>query len=98
MGEKAARFDQLNIVVADIEASANFYGRLGVRFETPGPAAFHLNGAAGADLDIDLDTAAFAAIWNPAWAGREDLVGRVVIGFRVQARDAVDSLHADLTG
>ncbi|HEV2365236.1 MAG TPA: VOC family protein [Caulobacteraceae bacterium] len=91
--------EQLNIVAGDIAATADFYGRLGVGFEAAArdPQAFHANGQAGEAIAVDLDTADFAAVWNPSWAGRHDLVGRIVVGFRVEERGDVDRLHADIT-
>src|ERR1700741_4262077 len=43
-------------------------------------------------------TASPARLWNPAWSGRGDLNGRVVLGFHVASRGAVDGTYADLTG
>jgi catechol 2,3-dioxygenase-like lactoylglutathione lyase family enzyme len=97
-----AILDQLNIVSGDPAASTAFYRRLGV--EIPDQAiwrtasgAHHANGRSG-DAGLELDSAAFAQIWNSGWRGRDDLKGRVVVGFRVASRAAVDETYADLTG
>ena len=54
--------------------------------------------AAAGGIGLDLDSTAFAGLWNAGWKGREDLRGRVVVGFSVASRDAVDEVYADLTG
>jgi catechol 2,3-dioxygenase-like lactoylglutathione lyase family enzyme len=89
------KLDQLNIVVSDLARSVVFWRRLGVETEDPGPAP-HVNGHAG-DVSVDFDTATFAQVWNAAWAGREDLAGRVVIGFKTETREAVDEHYASVT-
>lgn len=94
--------DQLNIISSDLEASAAFYRRLGA--DIPEQAiwrtatgAHHANGRSG-KVDLELDSVAFAQIWNAGWRGRDDLKGRVVIGFRLESREAVDETYSDLTG
>jgi uncharacterized glyoxalase superfamily protein PhnB len=57
----------------------------------------HHVGAEQTDFDLDIDSEAFAQIWNTGWKGRDDLAGRVVVGFSVVSREAVDALYADLT-
>ena len=52
---------------------------------------YHLGGEAEGGMAVDLDTAAFAQFWNKGWAGQEDLVGRVVLGFGLTTREAVDA-------
>jgi uncharacterized glyoxalase superfamily protein PhnB len=41
---------------------------------------------------------AFAQRWNCGWKGQSKLAGRIVVGFSVESREAVDALYADLTG
>jgi predicted lactoylglutathione lyase len=95
-----AILNQLNLVVGDMGASSEFYQRIGITV-TPISTGeqqppFHAEGKLGNDFGFDLDTPSFAQTWNAAWAGRDDLVGRVVIGFRVPEREEVDRLYADL--
>ncbi len=93
--------DQLNIVSGDMAASIAFYRRLGV--EIPDQAIWrtasgaHHASAQDGGTHLDLDSTAFAQIWNTGWRGRDDLKGRVVVGFRVASRAAVDETYADLT-
>lgn len=93
-----AKLDQINIVAADPVASAAFYRRLGVEFGDAPADAFHIGGRAGEDFALDLDAAWFARVWNAGWAAETALAGRVVVGFAVESRAAVDEAYAELTG
>jgi hypothetical protein len=37
-------------------------------------------------------------MWNSGWAGATALAGRIVVGFGVASREAVDDVYADMTG
>ena len=97
---------QVNLICSDLDASAAFYRRLGV--EIPEPAiwrtptgAHHASAAdpqAGQAFDFDLDSVAFARIWNSGWKDRTDLKGRVVVGFRLPTRADVDAVFRDMVG
>ncbi len=94
-------FDQLNLVVADIDASAEFYRALGL--EVPDAPAHPQNGiahaeiAAGDAIGIDLDNLVLARVYNADWRRPEGAGSRAVLGFRLPSRDAVDERYADLT-
>jgi catechol 2,3-dioxygenase-like lactoylglutathione lyase family enzyme len=101
MGREKPRLDQVNIIAGDVRRSMDFYGRLGVSLPEP-PAGlpgglYHVSGEAEGGMAVDLDSAAFAQFWNQGWAGRKDLVGRVVLGFGLNSRGAVDAKFAELT-
>ena len=91
------KFDQLNIVSADPDASIAFYRRLGldipenIVWRTP-TGAHHITAQWGGSNSTD-----FAQVWNSGWKGRPDLAARVVAGFSVDTREAVDAIYADLT-
>jgi len=92
---------QLNLVSGDPAASIAFYRRLGVEIADgdiwrTASGTHHVNGQSG-EVDFELDSTAFAQVWNQGWRGRGDLKGRVVLGFRVGSREAVDEVYADLT-
>jgi catechol 2,3-dioxygenase-like lactoylglutathione lyase family enzyme len=96
---------QLNIVSANVDASIAFYRKLGVDIPDPriwrtATGAHHV-GAIEADspdaATLDLDSVAFAQIWNKGWAGRKDLAGRVVVGFSISSREEVDRLYGVMT-
>ena len=96
--------DQINLVCGDLDASVAFYRKLGVDIPDANvwrtaTGAHHTNAVPGADraIHFDLDSAAFAQLWNPGWKGRTDLKGRVVVGFRVPERTDVDAVFRDMT-
>jgi uncharacterized glyoxalase superfamily protein PhnB len=98
--------NQLNIVSGDPAASVAFYRRLGVEIPDEGiwrtPSGIHHVNSAEHTIagrgSLELDSMAFAQLWNPAWHGRSDLRGRIVIGFHVPTRDTVDDIFRDMTG
>lgn len=98
--------DQINLVCDDLDASIAFYRRLGVdipdalvwRTPTGGHHASAAGQSADQAIDFDLDSTAFAQLWNSGWKGRTDLRGRVVVGFRVPARTDVDDVFRDMIG
>ncbi|HEY2482949.1 MAG TPA: VOC family protein [Caulobacteraceae bacterium] len=90
----------MNIVVSDMDKSLAFYRLLGLDvpnvWTSPGGHQ-HVRAASGG-VDLDLDNAAFAQVWNQGWKGRTDLAGRVVVSFALAGRSEVDALYATLTG
>jgi uncharacterized glyoxalase superfamily protein PhnB len=106
MARARPTLDQLNIISGNPEASVAFYRRLGVAISEDGiwrtpTGIHHVNSDRGADAGtaaLEIDSTAFAPVWNTAWHGRTDLAGRVVIGFHVAERPDVDAIYADMTG
>ena len=98
--------DQINIVSTDLEASVTFYRRLGLaipeqRLWRTATGLHHVSAetpTASAAIHLDLDSSRFAAVWNSGWQGNRTLQGRVVVGFKLESRSAVDAIYADLTG
>jgi catechol 2,3-dioxygenase-like lactoylglutathione lyase family enzyme len=90
------RLDQVNLVVTDVEASRAFYTRLGLDFGERDAAwdARHVSARQGEStpIDVDLDSTTFAAEWDQGWPGGTG----AVISFRVDTRDEVDRLVAEL--
>jgi uncharacterized glyoxalase superfamily protein PhnB len=105
MADPRPVLDQLNIVSGDVEASIAFYRRLGVAIPednvwrtSTGP--HHVSAQrdqSGSDAVLDIDSAAFARVWNAGWRRESILAGRVVVGFSVGAREDVDRLYAQMT-
>ena len=98
MNRPNAWLDQINIVSGNLEASIAFYRRLGVeipqeRVWSTASGIHHVSAAETENpaIDFDLDSTAFARIWNKGWQDRENLGGRVVVGFKLSSRDAVDA-------
>ncbi|MGH0032503.1 MAG: VOC family protein [Myxococcota bacterium] len=92
-----AVLDQLNVVVDDMEAAVDFYGRLGLEIPTTLPAwqPHHRETGATEGLLLEFDSAEFATRWNAGWPTEQT---GVVLGFRVASRSEVDALYAELTG
>jgi catechol 2,3-dioxygenase-like lactoylglutathione lyase family enzyme len=91
------RFGQVNLIVADMAASVDFYRILGLDvpdpFEwPPGSGAQHVEIHGDSDCYLALDNHPQAQIWNNRFdpdRGR----GNAVIGVLVGARDDVDQLY-----
>jgi catechol 2,3-dioxygenase-like lactoylglutathione lyase family enzyme len=88
-------FDQLNLVVSDMEATVAFYRQLGLDIPDTAPSfqAHHRSARSAGGIDLDFDSAEFAGHWDRGWHGE-----RAVIGFRVSSRERVDELFTQLTG
>ena len=97
MTRKRAVLDQLNIVVRDMNAAVDFYRRLGIEIPETLPEwqAHHRTADIDGEVDLDLDSTAFAPQWDAGWPASQT---GVVIGFRVATREDVDDLYEELTG
>lgn len=88
----ALRFDQVNIVVADVAATSQFLRALGAEVPEPADgwadwASHHVELPAVADgFAADLDSSAFARHWG----GLPDGFTGVVVNLRCPDRDGVD--------
>ena len=97
MSDSVPGLHMLNVVVADMAASLDFYRRLGVT--VPGgqdPAGDHVQLRMPGGFSLELDTAESARLWHAAWRADPASV-RVVIGFSLPTREAVDERYAELT-
>jgi len=98
-------FNQLNIVSGDVAASIAFYRRLGVaipeenvwRTSTGQHHVSAQRSTTDGEAVLDIDSMAFARMWNAGWRKAGALAGRVVVGFDVGERQAVDRLYAEMT-
>ena len=95
--------NQVNVIGSDLDATLAFYRRLGVdipedRVWRTVTGAHHISAAEGQgeSAGLDLDSSAFAQVWNSGWRGRTDLAGRVVVGFGVASRQAVDDIYGNM--
>ncbi|MEY2454446.1 MAG: hypothetical protein QOD92_4020 [Acidimicrobiaceae bacterium] len=90
-------FNQVNLVVAEMEATLAFYRRLGFTIDNPPGewAAHHVELRVSDDMSIEFDSVSSAKIWN---AGAHESGGNsVVLNFGVPTRQAVDDLYAHMT-
>jgi SAM-dependent methyltransferase/catechol 2,3-dioxygenase-like lactoylglutathione lyase family enzyme len=97
MSESPPDLHMLNVVVADMSASLDFYRRLGVAVPGDGDAAdVHVQLRMPGGLSLELDTPESARWWHAGWRADPASVG-VVIGFALPTRPAVDERYAELT-
>ncbi len=96
MSDGQPKLDQLNLVVRDIDASLDFYRRLGIE-PAGGTGGPHVEFELAGGLTLEMDTVEEAAIWH-AGVRAEPASRRVVIGFRLASRADVDTRYAELTG
>jgi catechol 2,3-dioxygenase-like lactoylglutathione lyase family enzyme len=101
MADPATVFDQINLIVKDMDAALAFYSRLGLRIPhprvwPPGSGALHAELTMPSGVRLEFDNYEMVAIWHPGW---KDVAGstRAVLGFSLPSREAVDALYADLT-
>jgi predicted lactoylglutathione lyase len=91
-------FDHLNLVAQDMEATLTFYRRLGFAVPETEPewSAHHRTLSLPGGFDIDIDSTAFTRVWN---GGAVDggPGSATLICFRLETREAVDRLYADVT-
>ena len=87
----------LNVVVRDMAASVEFYRRLGVAVPADlDGAGDHAQLRMPSGFSLELDTAESARIWHAGWRADPGSV-RIVIGFALPTREAVDERYGELT-
>ena len=87
-------FNQVNLVVRDMEATIAFYRKLGLAIEAE-PGAPHVAVHFPSGLHLEFDTTDFVGQWDSGWPGSTG--GGAVIGFALESRAAVDETYAALT-
>ena len=91
------RLDQVNLVVSDVDASRAFYTRLGLDFgdeRDPEWGTHHVSARHGEASDSTSTSTPrrSSTAWDRGWPGGTG----VVLGFKVETRDEVDRLVAEL--
>ena len=87
----------LNVVVRDMAASTDFYRRLGIAVPASGGAAgAHVQLKMPGGFSLELDTAESARLWHAGWR-TDPASAKVVLGFALPTRQAVDDRYAELT-
>lgn len=92
-------FNQVNLVVGDIEASLEFYRRLGLAVEAgpewpAGSGGRHAEVKMPDGVTLEWDNAPFGLVWAPQWRAARG----PVVGFSVGTSDDVDRSFAELVG
>jgi catechol 2,3-dioxygenase-like lactoylglutathione lyase family enzyme len=86
----------LNVIVGDMRASLEFYRRLGVMPRSQGSPGAHVQIKMPGGFSLELDTAESARAWHAGWRA-DPASARVIIGFALPNREAVDERYAELT-
>ncbi len=94
--ESGGDLHMVNVVVSDMAASLAFYRRLGVELVAGDSGAEHVQLRARGGLSLELDTAESVRRWHAGWRA-DPSSARVVLGFALGSRQAVDRLYAELT-
>ena len=90
------KFNLIDLVARDYDATVAFYRRLGVEVDDgPRGEIRHAHLEFG-ETTIHIDNEPLAALYNSSW--RAPPQSRVVVGFRVASRDEVDERYAEMTG
>jgi catechol 2,3-dioxygenase-like lactoylglutathione lyase family enzyme len=103
VSEESPRFDQLNLVVDDMDTAVAFYQALGmtIRFDggewPPGSGARHVALDNGDGAIVELDNLAMARIYHGGWRSPDAEGSPVILGFSLASRDAVDERYQALT-
>lgn len=92
-------FDQINLIARDLDLTLAFYRRLGLDIPdawSTASGAHHAEVRMPSGVCLEFDSVEFSRHWN---AGARVPTGdgcRVVLGFTVASREAVDALHSEL--
>ena len=95
MADETARFEGLNLVARDVNATIAFYRLLGVdlpddKIWSTDSGPHHTEGVPiGPEAEVEIDSEALAADYNAGF----DPSSRTMLVFRVETRNAVDSIH-----
>jgi len=90
------RFNLVDLVAHDFEATVAFYRLLGVEVDDGPPGDIRHAHIEFGEVQIHLDNEHLAALYNSSW--RTSVQSRVVVGFQVDRREEVDERYADMTG
>ncbi|MGH9232799.1 MAG: VOC family protein [Acidimicrobiales bacterium] len=97
MSDATPELHMLNLVVGDSVASVDFYRRLGVELPSgEEPSGVHVAMRTPGGFSLELDTAESVRLWHAGWRA-DPASTRMVIGFALPSRAAVDDRYAELT-
>lgn len=87
-------FNQVNIIAADMASACKFYRLLGLAVDENSDAD-HIEIDLPNETTLELDSHRSVSLWDGSWDASSG--GRVVLGFSVPSRDAVDALYCRIT-
>ena len=90
----APRFNLVDIVARDYDATLAFYRRLGANVDDGVPGEIRHAHIHYDDVEIHIDNEHLAGLYNSSWRSGEQT--RVVLGWQVATRDDVDTIYADM--
>jgi catechol 2,3-dioxygenase-like lactoylglutathione lyase family enzyme len=101
MSDPPIIFDQINLIVNDMDATIAFYSRLGLRVPEapiwpPGSGARHTAVTMPNGARLEFDNLEMVRLWHPGWTQQRGST-RAVLGFSLPTREAVDTRYAELT-
>jgi catechol 2,3-dioxygenase-like lactoylglutathione lyase family enzyme len=99
MSQAEPDLHMVNVIVRDMAASLEFYRRLGLSVPEPvdGQSAEpHVQVRTPGGFSLELDTADSALLWHAGWRA-DPSSAKVVMGFYLPTRQAVDDRYAELT-
>ncbi len=94
-------FDQIDIVVADMDATLAFYRALGLEISEDAiwrtsTGIHHIDITMPSGLIVHFDSPQLAVAYNRGWSPPTGTGTRNVFSFKVAERDDVDALHRKL--
>ena len=89
-------FIGVHITVADLEASADFYRRVGLTLPDASGLAEHVEIDLGHGVHLALSTEFVARMYDPDWRP-PSLPPGSALQFQLASREAVDEMYAELT-
>lgn len=97
MADERVVLSGLNLVVADMARTVDFYRRLGLDIDDNHPwGAHHVTAAMPNGFELEFDSTKLADSYDPLARGFPDAVRNVIV-FALPSRDAVDTLYTELT-
>src|SRR4051812_45687435 len=91
---EAPRFNLVDIVARDYDATLEFYRRLGADVEDGLPGEIRHAHIHYGDVEIHIDNEHLASLYNSSW--QSGTQARVVLGWRLASREDVDATYADM--
>jgi len=86
-------FQQINLVVRNMNATVAFYRRLGLEIEVIDED--HVDVELSNGTSLEFDSPASVECWDSGWGGSTG--GSNILTFALPSREEVDAVYADLT-